>query len=65
MIKPQAPPRKRTNPMDSSPFKEVAISTAQKMVEKLNAPEQLAKAICDDWLALAALCVSSNAAPRR
>ncbi len=51
--------------MDSSSVKEVANSTAQKMEEKLNAPEQFAKAICDDWLALAALGVSSNAAPRR
>jgi len=124
--KPQAPPRKRTNPMDSSPIKAVANSTAPKMEEKLNAPEQcgdgggdlspldfllsvmndpdaapqqrmkaariaarykhaavppdkmpsadeygftisrtLAKAIYDDWLALAELDVSSNAAPRR
>jgi hypothetical protein len=39
--RPQAPPRKRTNPMDSSSVKEVANSTAQKMEEKLNAPEQL------------------------
>lgn len=38
--RPQAPPRKRTNPMDSSPVKEVANSTAQKMEEKLSAPEQ-------------------------
>ena len=124
--RPQAPPRKRTNPMDSSPIKGVANSTAQKMEEKLSAPEQcgdgggdlspldfllsvmndpdaapqqrmkaariaarykhaavppdkmpsadeygftisrtLAMAICDDWLALAELDVSSNAAPRR
>jgi hypothetical protein len=124
--RPQAPPRKRTNPMDSSPIKEVANSTAQKMEEKLSAPEQcgdgggdlsplgfllsvmndpdaaaqqrikaariaarythvvvppdklpsadeygftitrtLAKAIYDDWLALAALGDSSEEAPRR
>jgi hypothetical protein len=38
--KPQASPRVRTNPMDSSPIKSSPDFTGQKMEEKLSAPEQ-------------------------
>ena len=38
--KPQAPPRKRTNPMDSSPLKGASDFTVQKIEEKLSVPEQ-------------------------
>ena len=38
--KPQAPPRVRTNPMDSGPIKGLPDFTPPKMEEKLSAPEQ-------------------------